>query len=268
MATDDLGRQPRHLSGVRFPDFGDLHASERASAATEAFKTIWIDHAPQQAIIARVLKLHRDSLAIRGQPLGGLRLSQDSQAGKSATFGRVKQILADQRAEQRLPPNDYQVLIVGLDKKTSLKSVFQDVLLEMHDPDWSTGTEKVLRVRIDEFVRRLGVELLVVDEIQHLRREGNDVNDVTDALKRWLDAGSVPLVLVGNMDSQPFFERNKQLCARLGTPLDLSPLAASKQRDAIHFKAFCSRYDDKLVESGAVRKSPGLSGSEIGRAHV
>src|SRR3546814_11890068 len=79
---------------------------------------------------------------LRGQPLGGLRLSQDSQAGKSATFGRVKQILADQRAEQRLPPNDYQVLIVGLDKKTSLKSVFQDVLLEMHDPDWSTGTEK------------------------------------------------------------------------------------------------------------------------------
>src|SRR3546814_20551539 len=58
---------------------------------------------------------------------------------------------------------------------------------------------------------RMGVELLVVDEIQHLRREGNDVNDVTDALKRWLDAGSVPLVLVGNMDSQPFFERNKQL---------------------------------------------------------
>src|SRR3546814_12642954 len=40
-------------------------------------------------------------------------------------------------------------------------------------------------------------------------------------------------------------------------------LAASKQRDAIHFKAFCSRYDDKLVESGAVRKSPGLSGSAM-----
>src|SRR3546814_15689870 len=95
MATDDLGRQPRHLSGVRFPDFGDLHASERASAATEAFKTIWIDHAPQQAIIARVLTLHRDSLAIRGQPLGGLRLSQDSQAGKSSTCGRVTQIPAE-----------------------------------------------------------------------------------------------------------------------------------------------------------------------------
>src|SRR3546814_9873151 len=91
------------------------------------------------------------SLAIRGQPLGGLRLSQDSQAGKSATFGRVKQILADQRAEQRLPPNDYQVLIVGLDKKTSLKSVFQDVLLEMPDPEWSTGTEQVLWVRINRW---------------------------------------------------------------------------------------------------------------------
>src|SRR3546814_20081983 len=118
----------------------------------------------------------------------------------------------------------------------------------MRISDWSSDV-------CSSDLRRLGVELLVVDEIQHLRREGNDVNDVTDALKRWLDAGSVPLVLVGNMDSQPFFERNKQLCARLGTPLDLSPLAASKQRDAIHFKAFCSRYDDKLVESGAVRKS-------------
>src|SRR3546814_6039787 len=63
--------------------------------------------------------------------------------------------------------------------------------------------------------------------------------------------------------SDLFFERNKQLCARLGTPLDLSPLAASKQRDAIHFKAFCSRYDDKLVESGAVRKSPGLDRKSV-----
>src|SRR3546814_14566211 len=42
-----------------------------------------------------------------------------------------------------------------------------------------------------------------------------------------------------------------------------SDVCSSDLRDAIHFKAFCSRYDDKLVESGAVRKSPGLSGSAM-----
>lgn len=251
MPQNLLGAQPRHLTGKRFPDYADPHASERASASAEAFKTIWIDHGPQLAIISRVLKLHRDSIGRKGQPLGGLRLSQDSQAGKSATFARIKKLLADQRSASGLEPNPYQVLIVGLDKKTSLKSVFQDVLLAMHDPDWSVGTEKVLRVRIDEFVQKLGVELLVVDEIQHLKREGNDVRDVTDALKRWLDTGSVPLALVGNLDSKPFFERNQQLCARLGVALDLSPLDAARQRDAVYFKTFCAKFDEELARSGA-----------------
>src|SRR3546814_13021715 len=100
MATDDLGRQPRHLSGVRFPDFGDLHASARASAATEAFKTNWIDHAPQAAIIARVLQLHRDSLAIRPQPLGGRLQYQDSNAGKLAPLDRLKQLSRAQKPHQ------------------------------------------------------------------------------------------------------------------------------------------------------------------------
>lgn len=263
MSEDPFGTQPRHSMGKRFPDYSDAQASERASLATEAFKTIWIEHPPQQAIISRVLKLHRDCLGKRGQPLCGLRLSQDSQAGKSATFSRVKKLLADQSAAQGLPQNDYQVLIVGLDKKTSLKSVFQDVLLAMHDPDWNVGTEKALRVRIDEFLRRLGVELLVVDEIQHLRREGNDVRDVTDALKRWLDTGSVPLALVGNNDSKAFFERNQQLCARLGAPLDLTPLTVKKQRDSVYFKSFCAKFEGALLSSGAVKMSPGLSDGSI-----
>src|SRR3546814_18454354 len=73
----------------------------------------------------------------------------------------------------------------------------------------------------------------------------------------------VPWGLFGNMDSQPSFERNDRLCGRLCTTLYLTPLAASKQSDAIHFKAFCTRYADKLVESGAVRKSPGLRGSAM-----
>ncbi|WP_019516247.1 hypothetical protein [Sphingomonas sp. Mn802worker] len=33
-------------------------------------------------------------------------------------------------------PNPFQTIIVGLDQKTNLKSVMQDVLIEMMDPDW------------------------------------------------------------------------------------------------------------------------------------
>jgi len=263
MKKAPLGAQPRPLPGNRSPDYSDESAGDRAAEASAAFKTIWIDHPPQAEIIARVLKLRRETLGKRGVPLGGLRLSQDSQAGKSSTFGRLKNLLGEARAAEGLPANEYQVLIVGLDKKTSLKSVYQDILLMMHDPDWDKGTEKALRVRVSEFVVRLEVEILVIDEVQHLRREGNDVNDVTDAIKRFLDTGIVPVVLVGNLDSKPFFERNGQLSSRLGRPLDLTPLDADRTRDLFHFKNFCTRFDEALVQSGASRMPAGLDTAEM-----
>lgn len=129
----------------------------------------------------------------------------------------------------------------------------------MDDPDWDYGTEKQLRQRIQRFVRRLGVELIIIDECQHLKKGGNDVADVTDAFKRFLDMGIAPLVLVGNLDAGRVFERNPQLRARLGMPLNLPALNMKRTSDAIHFKNFITGFDDALEKAGAFGTKSDLS---------
>lgn len=256
---DPLGRQPRPQTGRSQPDYADDAMQRSASVASTTFKSLWISHPPQEQIIGRILSLRLNTLDRRGEPLDGLRLSQDSQAGKTATMERLKAILADRRAVEGLTANPFQVTIVGIDQKTSLKSVYQDILIALEDPDWDEGTEKMLRQRVGLFVNRLGVELLIVEECQHLRKDGNDVADVTDALKRLLDLGVVPLVLTGNLDSKFFFERNPQLAARLGEPLELRPLNVKSRNGAIMFREFCAKLAQALVVSGILKVAPDLT---------
>jgi hypothetical protein len=277
MTTSTLSAQPKPNSGRRHIDYADPDSLARALAAERALDAIWVDHPPQQAIVARICNLLESTRGIRGRPLPGLRLSEDNQAGKSGTLERCTAVLAEQRQRLGLAPNPYELVVVGLDKKISLKSVYQDILLQLHDPNWADGTEKILRQRVSEFCIRLDVGAIAIDEVQHLRRDAGEVTDVTDAIKRLLDLGIVPLILVGDLDSRPFFERNKALAARLGVPLELTPLDYRRSREAVYFKAFCQKYDEALVHVGATKMVAGLgepamlkglhaaSGGHIGR---
>jgi hypothetical protein len=263
MANSLDGRQPAPLTGKREINYGDPASSARATAVGRALQTLWIDHQPQQAIAARICQLLDETRGVRGEPLPGLRLSQESQAGKSGALNFTQRLLADRRKAAGLPANEYQLIIIGLDKKTSLKGVYQDILIKMKDDEWDKGTEKVLRQRVHEFVRKLDVEAIAVDEIQHLKREKGEVTDVTDALKRLLDLGIVPLICVGDQDSLEFFERNKALAARLGEPLELTPLRKSQRIDAINFKAFCSNYALAMLSKGITTTLADLTTASI-----
>lgn len=275
-STNTGSGKPLPVTGRASPRY-DEEAIARTAEALEAFSGIYLLHEPQQAILARVEQLRRRTLGKRGVPLPGLRLSQQSQAGKSRMFEAYKEELAATRRRRGLPLKPHQVLIIGLEKSSTLKGVFQSILIQLDDPHWHHGTEMLLKQRLREFMVKLEVELLVIDEVQHLRQGGGKVVDVTDAIKRFLDDGIVPCVLVGNEDSKPFFERNKQLASRLGVPLDLSPLDPRVSRQATLFKSFCSRLDRSMADRGITRAPSGLgepvalkalfaaSGGHIGR---
>src|ERR1700740_1227511 len=117
-----LGRQPHPITGKRNAQFSDPVATANSEHAAKAVKRIWIDHAPQSAIIAQLRRYWRESLGRRGEPISGRRLSQLTQAGKSATMHRLKTMLAEERAQEGKPPNEYQVVHLTLDRRMTLKS--------------------------------------------------------------------------------------------------------------------------------------------------
>ena len=263
MSDDPLGKQPQPLSGRRAPHYGDPAADARADDATAAFGTIWIPHGPQQAIVSRILKLRRDTLGKRGAPLPGLRLAQDTQAGKSSTLARVKLELAEERRTAGLEPNEFQVIHVDLEKKLSLKSVLQSLLQGLKDPDWATGTERILRERLAVFLKRFGNELLFIDEVQWLKREEGEHGDVTDALRKLLDGGVAPIVFAGDLTSKPVFERNSPLSGRLGEPLELPALIREDvATDVVQFRDFCIAFERELAKTEAVRAPIGFERSD------
>lgn len=241
----------------------DMAATLREVTAMKAFKAIVVPHAPQEAVMARIEALRLRTVGTRGAPLPGLRLSERPQAGKSKTLERYRLDLAERMVAEGSEPNPYQILYLNLRTRVTVKMVCQQLLRLLGDPHSDQGnTDQVLQ-RASEFMAHRGVELLIVDEVQHLSNARNDSNEVTDELKNFLDEGIVPLVLAGNLDSKKFFERNDQLASRLGAPLELSPLDPKMSGQAKLFKAFCINLDNALHASGAVRQLSGFGQSEI-----
>ncbi|WP_168371624.1 ATP-binding protein [Sphingomonas sp. Leaf198] len=268
---DPLGRMPRPLTGRFQADYADKAVQDRVANVTIAVDGIWVTHRPQEAIVGRVLTYRLGNLGRVPKTMDGLCMGQQSQSAKSSTMERVKQTLMQEAIDAGEEPNPFQTIIVGLDQKTSLKSVMQDVLIEMKDPDWDYGTEKQLKQRIKNFVPLLGVELIIIDECQHLGKgtksdddkAGVVFSDVTDALKRLLDLKIAPIVLVGNEDAAVVFKRNQQLRVRLGLPLELPALRTALDPEAILLRDFITAFATQLKTSGAVAVEPNFTHETI-----
>ena len=271
--------KPRPITGRRHPDPLDVAALKLAESAEGAVKQIWVNHPPQQLILAQLMRYIRVCKQSQGKPLTGRRLSEESQAGKSATIERLKFELAEEDRAAGKEPNPYRLLHITIDRRMTLKMLYQEILLRMADDfvgDMAARARtsmdqqraikgrandniKVLEQRIAEWVPKLGVEVIVVDEVQHLHRSSDDACEVTKKLQAFLDRGVVPLVLVGDESSRLFFESNPQFAARLLRPLELRPMCLERKSDRKLFKQFCAEFDRLIVEAGLTAVPSGLS---------
>lgn len=273
------GKPPKRRSGKASIPPGDREAGDRAADAAKAFKSIWIDHPPQTRIVDELRRYVRECEGYGGRPLIGCRLSEHSQAGKSATMAKLKAVLTEERIALGLEPNEHQVTIIELDSQTSLKGAWQEVLQALGDEYWDENVSaKVLERRIAKWVKDLGVDLLVIDEVQHLDRKTTDAKLVTDRLKVFLNRGIVPLVLVGDEMAEGFFTSNPKLRARLPRALELKPLDVTnehKKADIRMFKRFCTELDEAVHALGFLDEKAGLDTNamlsalaEVSRGHV
>lgn len=249
-------------TGRALPQF-DRDGTLRETAAKEAMRCILIQYPKQTAIIERIEALRLSTRGVRGVPLPGLRLSQVSQAGKTKT---LRHYIADLKARTQIagdPINPHQVIYIGLKRRVTVKMLYQRLLSELGDPHPDKGNLETLVQRAEEFLLRLQVDLLIVDEVQHLANGRTDSSEVTDELKSFLDMGLVPVVFAGNEDSKAFFEDNSQLSARLGAPLELTPTDLSTAAEAEMFKKFCIDLDEAIAATGVVRQLSNFGAKEV-----
>lgn len=310
-------RKPKRKTGRAAPDPYDDVAQARSERATTIAEEMWVETPRQKAILNSIRKYMRVSKAMRrrkGTPISGRRLSQSSQAGKSAIAERLIKELAQEAVARGEEPNPYQVVHITIDQRMTLKMLYQEILNRLGDDfvdepasrglrltpkeaaelkGKPSDTIKILEQRVEKWVGKLGVELVVVDEIQRLVTDPNrevidlddpaafltaDAMDVTKKLQAFLDRGVVPLFFIGDETSKVFFELNHHFAARLLKPLQLLPLDMGKAQEQKQFLDFCAEYDRQIVAQNATAvptclAEPAIltalitaSGGHIGRA--
>ncbi|ALL13172.1 TniB family NTP-binding protein [Caulobacter henricii] len=237
------------------PEYNGLVAE-----AIAKFKSINVPYPPQVLFHARCDYLQKLGLANEEKPQMGLRILAPSGSGKSTAALEYKAMV-----ERRTPPTDtfVPVLYIALDSASTSKRLMVQILHALGDPLAERGTEQALRKRAIDYLRRLGVQLLIIDEVQHLSFRSTAKADVTDALKSFLDAGVTPIVFAGTEDARRMFESNLQLNGRLLAPLDMPKLESSKSEDRNLFASFVWGLCDGMCERKVLKTSSSIVGEGV-----
>ena len=126
---------------------------------------------------------------------------------------------------------------------------------------------------------RAGVEIIVIDECQHLRNKSTDNLEVTDQIKTFLDDCIAPVVFVGVNEAKEMFDENLQLAGRCADPIELTPLKVDSVADVALLSRFLELLDEQMVARKLTSRSSSLghrynvtclhlaSGGVIGQAY-
>ena len=142
--------------------------------------------------------------------------------GKTTLIGLVKEIL-QKRAEQRMSqdPGYVPFVSITLESKSRFdwKGYYRAILQALDDPFLQvrrTATERDLREAVEKALYHRGIEVVIVDEAQHLAKatRGSTQQDQLDQLKYFENKLGVCHVLVGTYEMRPFRRVNAQLACR------------------------------------------------------
>lgn len=140
------------------------------------------------------------------------------------------------------------VLATSIPVPATVKGLSTQLLWAMGDPKASKGTGITQTLRLLEFTRECGVELVILDEFQHfIDRDSDSILDTAaDWLKNFINDSGKPVVLLGMPYCDIILRANAQLERRFTMRVSLEPFGWEKQTEQDEFKTFLRFLDKKL----------------------
>ncbi|MCG2664720.1 TniB family NTP-binding protein [Brevundimonas sp.] len=203
-----------------------------------------------------------------GQSKMGALMVAPTQSGKSTIISSWANLLNTPEMEER---RQIPVLHVTLSANVTCKGLAINILEAFEDRGIATGalsrgqTEAVLLARAQNHIRNAGVQLLILDEFQHVIHSESHrlVHSVGEFIKRMLITGCCPIVLSGIEDARRPFESNAQLRQRCLPPIELKPLRITDPADAALFTDFIETYAAELEHQGLVRDLKAIADNDL-----
>jgi hypothetical protein len=150
------------------------------------------------------------------------------------------------------------VVHITLEGVTNIKNLMQSILAAMGGSTKGTKSE-LTRLAYDHLKEPL-VELLIIDELQHLipkqdkdKRyddQGDEPTAITDTLKAMLIHGCVPMVFVGIEEARGVIFNSRQLAGRHVEQIDYSCLDWTIPSERKIFLTYCGNVGLKLKQHG------------------
>jgi Cdc6-like AAA superfamily ATPase len=216
---------------------------EEVRRRREFIKTIVVLHPRYSHVMAKIEELHfysKDSVES-----DSLFISGETGVGKSTVLEAFR---------DRFPRsiiNGYTIVPVLYNKVpvgATPKSVASSLLRALGDPAYDKGTENSQTARLLHFIKMCKVELIIIDEFQHLidRETKHVLNKASDWVKSFCDDAGVPIILCGMPESQKIFVHNNQLDRRFSEKINMVSFNYSSKEEQLEFRAFLKNIDEQL----------------------
>jgi hypothetical protein len=142
---------------------------------------------------------------------------------------------------------------ITLDGVTTIKNLTQVILATLGGPTKGT-TPDLLRL-VYEYFGKLKVELLIIDELQHLltdriKKSSEGPNALTDTFKTMLIRGLVPIVFVGIDQARSVVFNDEQFAGRCIHEINFSRLDWTVPSQRKLFEDYCGSVGVKLKQHG------------------
>jgi hypothetical protein len=236
--------------------FASFDAAKRAElgARVAQINAIFVPNPQHRSAFEALDQLMSMGAGLRGTRQYALRITGASGTGKTTVCEHFRRAVAAREDA----PGKRPVVRVELEQACTVKRLWTAVLAAYGDDFRNVGDEEQLRRRAFDAIEAAGTRLLIIDETQHLFYRSKGGSFPTDAIKRALDAGVLPIALAGNEDARTLLESNVQLVNRMTPPRDILPYAVSDAEDRAAFAGWATRFDAALVREGLFGRPSGL----------
>ncbi|MCM3443547.1 TniB family NTP-binding protein (plasmid) [Metabacillus halosaccharovorans] len=233
---------PKYISFKRLNGFPA--SLEEVRNRREHVKSIIVEHPRYREIYEKIQEMHFFSKG--SVKADSLFLSGRTGVGKTTLLEEYKE-----QYKRFINDEGYTIVPVLYNKVpvgATPKSVAASLLRSLGDPAYDKGTENSQTARLLHFIKMCQVELIIIDEFQHLidRDTKHVLNKASDWVKSFCDDAGVPIILCGMPESEKIFAHNDQLDRRFTEKVKMVGFDYMRKEDQIDFRIFLKSIDEQL----------------------
>jgi hypothetical protein len=169
-----------------------------------------------------------------------------TRSGKTRT---VKMYIAEATKHLRAQGSSREPIIyASLTSECTPKNLNEILLQELKHPEPRKGTHYELTMRASQALIRRDVQLIIIDEMQHLTRltSKSVAYKVADHIKGFLNTTQIPMLFVGLSSTAQLIKENGQLDGRNRETARLDPLDWDGPQDRARFRGFLDQFEQVL----------------------